>query len=132
MNKPDLSQFRKFEVPLDGRQLWYVALQFCVYIALGSYLMNLEPQLSTSALVLGWGAVALGLFVLGVALENRPWALKLELLRLASSVPLVWLAPVVGLWPPATALVWVGLLSYSLLSGIGIYCCRNRFTRLAS
>jgi hypothetical protein len=118
-------------VPLDGRQQLYVALQFCVYIALGSYLMNLEPGLSTAALVLGWGAVALGLFVLGVALENRPWALKLELLRLASNVPLIWLAPLVGLWP-ASAVGWVGLLSYSLISGIGLYCCRNRLTRLAS
>ena len=131
MNKPDLSQFRKFEVPLDGSQQLYVLLQFCVYIALGSYLMNLEPSLPTAALILGWSAVALGLFVLGVALENRPWALKLELLRLASNVPLVWLAPLVGLWP-ASAVGWVGLLSYSLLSGIALYCCRNRFTRLAS
>jgi sterol desaturase/sphingolipid hydroxylase (fatty acid hydroxylase superfamily) len=131
MNKPDLSQFRKFEVPLDGRQQLYVLLQFCVYIMLGSYLMNLEPSLSTAALVLGWGTVALGLFVLGVALENRTWALKLELLRLASNVPLVWLAPLAGLWP-ASAVGWVGLLSYSLISGIGLYCCRNRFTRLAS
>ncbi|MHC8397582.1 sterol desaturase family protein [Pseudomonas sp. LB3P93] len=131
MNKPDLSQFRKFEVALDGRQQLYVALQFCVYIALGSYLMNLEPRLPTAALVLGWGAVALGLFTLGMALENRPQALKLELLRLASNVPLVWLAPVVGLWP-ASAVGWIGLLSYSLLSGIGLYCCRDRFTRLAS
>jgi hypothetical protein len=131
MNKPDLSQFRKFEVPLDGRQQVYVALQFCVYIALGSYLMNLEPRLPTAALVLGWGAVAFGLFTLGMALENRPQALKLELLRLASNVPLVWLAPVVGLWP-ASAVGWIGLFSYSLLSGIGLYCCRDRFTRLAS
>lgn len=131
MNKPDLSQFRKFEVPLDGRQQLYVVLQFCIYIALGSYLMNLEQRLPTAALVLGWSAVALGLFTLGVALENRPWALKLELLRLASNVPLVWLAPFVGLWP-ASAVGWVGLLSYSLLSGIGLYCCIDRFTRLVS
>ncbi|GAI59097.1 unnamed protein product, partial [marine sediment metagenome] len=131
LNKPDLSQFRKFEVPLDGRQQWYVALQFCTYIALGSYLMNLENSLSVAALVLGWGTVALGLFVLGVALENRPWALRLELLRLVLNLPLVWLAPLVGLWP-ASPVAWVGLLSYSLLSGIGLYCCRSRVTRLAS
>jgi len=130
-SKPDLSLFRKFEVPLDSRQQLYVVLQFCAYIALGSYLMNLERSLPTAALVLGWGAVVLGLFTLGVALENCPWALKLEWLRLASNVPLVWLAPVVGLWP-ADALGWVGLLSYSLFSVIGLYCCRNRFTRLAS
>jgi sterol desaturase/sphingolipid hydroxylase (fatty acid hydroxylase superfamily) len=131
ITKPDLSQFRKFEVPLDVRQQLYVALQFTVYIALGSYLMNLADRLPTAALVLGWSAVAFGLFVLGVALENRPWALKLELLRLVLNVPLVWLAPILGLWP-ASAVGWVGLLSYSLLSGIGLYCCRNRFTRLAS
>jgi sterol desaturase/sphingolipid hydroxylase (fatty acid hydroxylase superfamily) len=130
-NKPDLSQFRKFEVALDGRQQLYVLLQFCVYIALGSYLMNLESKLSVAALVLGWGAVAFGLFALGVALENRPLALKLELLRLASNLPLAWLAPMVGLWPAST-MGWVGLLSYSLLSGVGLYCCRNRITRLAS
>ncbi|KIF64335.1 sterol desaturase family protein [Pseudomonas fluorescens] len=131
MNKPDLSQFRKFEVPLDSRQQWYVGLQFGVYVALGSYLMNLEHSLPTGALLLGWGAVAFGLFVLGVALENRPWAAKLEVLRLASNLPLVWLAPLVGLWPASPG-IWVGLLSYSLLSGIGLYGCRQRLTRLAS
>ncbi|WP_085647026.1 MULTISPECIES: sterol desaturase family protein [unclassified Pseudomonas] len=131
MNKPDLSQFRKFEVPLDSRQQWYVGLQFGAYVALGSYLMNLEHSLPTGALLLGWGAVAFGLFVLGVALENRPWAGKLEVLRLASNLPLVWLAPLVGLWPASPG-IWVGLLSYSLLSGIGLYCCRQRLTRLAS
>ncbi|POA38171.1 sterol desaturase family protein [Pseudomonas sp. GW456-12-1-14-TSB6] len=131
MNKPDLSQFRKFEVPLDSRQQWYVGLQFGVYVALGSYLMNLEHSLPTGALLLGWGAVAFGLFVLGAALENRPWAAKLEVLRLASNLPLVWLAPLVGLWPASPG-IWVGLLSYSLLSGIGLYGCRQRLTRLAS
>ena len=131
LNKPDLSRFRKFDVPLDRRQQWYVALQFCVYIALGSYLMNLENSLPVAALVLGWGTVAFGIFVLGVALEDRPWARRLELLRLASNLPLVWLAPLVGLWP-ASPVAWVGLLCYSLLSGIGLYCCRHRLTRWAS
>jgi hypothetical protein len=38
--KPDLSQFRKFEVPLDTRQQVYVAVQFAAYVGFGSYLMN--------------------------------------------------------------------------------------------
>ena len=129
--KPDLSQFRKFEVALDVRQQVYVVLQFAVYVALGSYLMNLESRLPTGALLLGWGAMGFGLFVLGAALENRPWALKLEGGRLLSNLPLVGLAPVVGLWP-ASSLGWIGLLSYSLLSLIGLYCLRKRVTRLAS
>lgn len=129
--KPDLSQFRKFEVPLDVRQQVYIALQFAAYVGFGSYLMNVGEGLPTAALVLGWSGMALGLFTLGVALENRPWALKAELARLALNVPLVWLAPQVGLWP-ASHLGWLGLLSYSLLSVIGLYCCRSRLTRLVS
>eukprot|EP01030_Chromulinospumella_sphaerica_P010846 gene10846-10649_t len=91
--KPDLSQFRKFEVPLDARQQIYIALQFAAYVGLGSYLMNVGEGMPTAALVLGWSVMALGLFTLGVALENRPWVLKAELLRLGLNVPLVWLAP---------------------------------------
>ena len=130
MSKPDLSRFEKFEVPLPFRQQVYLASQFAVYVALGSYLLNLGESLSPQALMLGWGYMALGLFVLGAGLENRPWALKLEWLRLALNVPLVWLAPVAGLWP-ASALGWVGLSSYTLLSVMGLYVCRNRITRLA-
>ena len=131
MAKPDLSQFRKFEVPLDVRQQIYIALQFAAYVGFGSYLMNFGEGLPTAALVVGWSAMALGLFTLGVALENRPWAFKVELVRLALNVPLVWLAPLVGLWP-ASNLGWLGLVSYSLLSVIGLYCCRSRLTRLVS
>ncbi|MDQ0737497.1 sterol desaturase family protein [Pseudomonas sp. W4I3] len=131
MAKPDLTQFRKFEVPLDTRQQIYVALQFAVYVGFGSYLMNFGERLPTAALILGWGAMALGLFTLGVALESRPWALKAECVRLGLNVPLVGLAPWIGLWP-ASHLGWLALVSYSLLSVIGLYCCRGRFTRLAS
>ena len=130
MSKPDLSRFEKFEVPLPFRQQVYLASQFAVYVALGSYLLNLGETLSPQALMLGWGYMALGLFVLGAGLENRPWALKLEWLRLALNVPLVWLAPVAGLWP-ASALGWVGLFSYTVLSVMGLYLSRDRITRLA-
>ena len=129
--KPDLSQFRKFDVPLDARQQVYIALQFAAYVGFGSYLMNFGEGLPATALIVGWGAMAFGLFTLGVALENRPWTLRAELVRLALNVPLVWLAPQVGLWP-ASHLGWLGLLSYSLLSVIGLYCCRSRLTRLVS
>ena len=130
INKPDLSRFVKFEVPLARRQQVYIAAQFAVYLALGSYLLNLGETLSPQALMLGWGYMALGLFVLGAGLENRPWALKLEWLRLALNLPLVWLAPVAGLWP-ASALGWVGLFSYTVLSVMGLYLSRDRITRLA-
>lgn len=130
MSKPELSQFEKFEVALPLRQQVYIALQFVAYVALGSYLLNLGESLPPQALILGWGYMALGLFVLGAGLENRPWASTLEWLRLALNVPLIALAPWLGLWP-ASVLGWVGLLSYSALSIIGLYLCRHRVTQLA-
>jgi len=88
-------------------------------------------HLPLAALLLGGGTLVLGLFVLGAALENRPWALRLELVRLAFNLPLVWWAPLVGLWP-ASPLAWIGVLSYSLLSLIGLYyCSKPRVIRLA-
>ncbi|WP_166361042.1 sterol desaturase family protein [Pseudomonas akapageensis] len=127
--KHDLNQFRKYEVPLDWRQQLYVAVQFTLYVALGSYLMAAAEQLSTAALLLGWAWMAFGLFVLGTALENRPWAPRLELVRLALNIPLMVLAGMVELWP-ATGLGWAGVLSYSLLSVIGLYWSRSVLPRL--
>jgi hypothetical protein len=130
ISKPDLSQFRKFEVPLNLTQQVYVGAQFSLYTLLGSYLLSNGEVLPWPALIVGWLWVASGLFVFGVALENRPWALKLEGLRLAANWPLLALAPLVGLWP-ASALGWMALLAYTLVSTIAVYCARGQLTRLA-
>jgi len=119
----DLANFRKFEVPLAWPQQLYVLLQFAVYVALGSRLMEAGPQLPMSALLLGALVMGFGLFVLGAALENRPWALKLELLRLALNLPAFALAGWAGL-APVTTLGWVLLLAYSLLSLVGLAVSR--------
>jgi len=121
--KQDLAGFRKFEVPLARSRQVYVVLQFAVYVALGSHLMEVGGQLPLPALLLGALVMGFGLFVLGTAMENRPWALRLELLRLALNLPAFALAGWTGLGP-VTALGWVALLAYSLLSLIGLYASR--------
>ena len=121
--KQDLANFRKFEVPLAWPRQLYVLLQFAVYVALGSHLMESEAQLPLPALLLGALVVGFGLFVLGAALENRPWAFKLELLRLASNLLAFALAGWTGLGP-VTVTGWVALLAYSLLSLIGLAMSR--------
>ena len=121
--KQDLANFRKFEVSLAWPRQLYVAVQFAVYVALGSYLMEGGGRLPLAALLLGAGVMAFGLFVLGAALENRPWAVRLEVLRLGLNLPAFALAGWTGLGP-VTALGWVALLSYSLLSLIGLYLSR--------
>lgn len=128
--KADLSQFRKFEVPLSLSQQVYVTVQFALHAALGSYLLGMGDSLPMPALILGWVWVTFGLFVLGVALENRPWAIKLECARLGLNLPLMGLAQSVGLWT-VSSLGWVALLTYVLLSAMGLYCARGHFSRLA-
>lgn len=120
--KQNLALFRKFAVALGRAQQVYVVLQFAVYVALGSYLMSVAEQVPTAALVLGWAVMALGLFALGAALENRPWAGRLELVRLLLNAPALYLAGALGLGV-VTPLVWAMLALYSLLSLVGLGLC---------
>ncbi|BBR51881.1 Fatty acid hydroxylase superfamily [Pseudomonas putida] len=120
--KPDLARFHKFEIPLGRRSQVYVVAQFAAYVALGSYLMQVAEQVPTAGLVLGWTVMAFGLFVLGAALENRPWARRLELARLTSNAPALYLAGAMGLGP-VTPLGWLLLLGYSVASLWGLTRC---------
>jgi sterol desaturase/sphingolipid hydroxylase (fatty acid hydroxylase superfamily) len=119
--KPDLSQFVKFDVPLSRGQQAYAAAQFGLYLLAGTALLALASELSTAALLLGLAWMAVGLYVIGTWLENRPAARRLELLRLALNLPAVWLALQLGLLP-AQPLLWPLLLGYSLLSLVALYC----------
>ncbi len=117
--KQDLALFRKFEVALGRAQQAYVAAQFVVYVALGSYLMEVAERVPTAALVLGWALMAFGLFVLGALLENRPWAVRLEWVRLLANAPALYLAGALGL-AVVVPLAWFLLVAYSLLSLWGL------------
>ncbi|MNC14696.1 Fatty acid hydroxylase superfamily protein [compost metagenome] len=119
--KQDLALFHKFEIALGRGQQAYVAAQFVVYVALGSYLMDVADRVSAAALVLGWSLMAFGLFVLGALLENRPWAVRLELVRLLANAPALYLAGALGL-AVVVPLAWLLLVAYSLLSlwGLGL------------
>ena len=119
--KQDLAAFRKFEIALGRPQQAYVGAQFVVYVALGSYLMDVAERVPAAALVLGWSLMAFGLFVLGGLLENRPWAARLELARLVVNAPALYLAGALGLAVVAP-LAWFLLVVYSLISlwGLGL------------
>ncbi|SFI18720.1 Sterol desaturase/sphingolipid hydroxylase, fatty acid hydroxylase superfamily [Pseudomonas guineae] len=114
-SKVDLSQFVKFDVPLNRAQKVYAALQFSLYVVGGTLLMGLGADLSLAQMLLGVAWMAVGLFVIGIWLENRPSAIRLEVLRLLLNPPALWLALQLGLLP-AQPLLWALLLGYSLLS----------------
>ncbi|NIE76749.1 sterol desaturase family protein [Pantoea sp. Ap-967] len=122
--KQNLARFRKFEVALGRAWQVYVVLQFSVYIALGSYLMDVAGRAPAEALVLGWALMAFGLFVLGAALENRRWAARLEVARLLLLAPALYLAGTLGL-AVVVPVFWLFLGGYWLLSFAGLFvCCR--------
>lgn len=114
-SKVDLSQFVKFDAPLSRAQKVYAALQFSLYVVGGTLLMGLGADLSLAQMLLGVAWMAVGLFVIGIWLENRPSAIRLEVLRLLLNPPALWLALQQGLLP-AQPLLWALLLGYSLLS----------------
>jgi alkylglycerol monooxygenase len=118
--KVDLHQFVKYEVPLSGGQKRYVALQFALTVVAGSYLLALGASLTTPLLLACWSWLALSLYSFGAWLENRPTALRLELLRLALNVPLLVLLQGAGLLPLAS-LGWLLVVVYSLGSAAWLW-----------
>lgn len=122
--KPDLSGFVKFEVPLSRGRKAYAALQFAAYVLGGSYLLAGGDALGLPGLLLGWAWMAFGLYGLGAWLENQPWAVALEAVRLLLNVPALALAQQFGLLP-MDALSWGLLAAYSLLSGAALLSLRH-------
>lgn len=122
--KPDLSRFRKFEVPLGRGAQVYALLQFIVYLLGGVWLLAQGDGLSTVAALLGCLWVGLGLYSIGCVLESRRWAWGVELLRLALNLPLFWLADALGVLS-MDVVAWTALLFYGLLSLLGFCWLRQ-------
>ncbi|MDH1264013.1 sterol desaturase family protein [Pseudomonas sp. GD03944] len=128
--KPDLSRFVKFEVPLSRYRQVYAALQFVVYVVGGSYLLALGGELSVAALLLGCAWVGFGLYCIGMWLESRPWASTLEAWRLVLNLPVLVLADQLGVVALAP-LGWLLFGAYSLLSLIALFAGRRGERALA-
>ncbi|MGE8503120.1 MAG: sterol desaturase family protein [Pseudomonas sp.] len=122
--KTDLSRFVKFEVSLGRGQQCYAALQFVVYLLGGTWLLAQAEVLTPVGMLLGCAWVALGLYSIGAWLENRSWAMSLELLRLLANLPLLALADALGMLTAGTS-AWTLLAGYLLLSLIGLWGVRR-------
>ena len=114
-SKPDLRQFVKFDVPLSLAQKLYAGVQFSLYVLGGTLLLGMGDKLSPAQMLLGVGWMAVGLYVLGVWLENRAHAKRLEVARVLLNLPLTWLAVQLSLLS-AGPLLWALVLGYSLVS----------------
>jgi hypothetical protein len=120
-SKPGLSHFVKFDVPLSLLQKVYAGAQFSLYVVGGTLLLGMGAELSLAQMLLGVAWMAFGLYVIGVLLENRPSAKRMELLRVLLNLPFAWLAVQLG-WLVPQPLLWGLLLCYSVLSLAGLLC----------
>lgn len=112
--KPELSSFRKFSVPLSRGRQGYAVLQMLTYVLGTTALLLMARELPLAALLAGWLWIAGGLYVIGMWLEDRPSALRLECLRLLLNLGLAGLAIHLGLLPGAQ-IAWQALAVYSLI-----------------
>ncbi|UUY09701.1 sterol desaturase family protein [Pseudomonas sp. J452] len=124
--KPDLSQFQRFEVPLARPRQLYALLQFVLYVLGGTWLLGHDEQVPLSVLLLGCAWVTFGLYAIGTWLENRPWAARLELLRLLLNLPLLGLAQQLGLLA-ASANAWALLAGYTLVSLLALILLQRQW-----
>ncbi|WP_161865685.1 sterol desaturase family protein [Pseudomonas yangonensis] len=122
--KADLSNFRKFEVPLGRGAQVYALLQFVFYLLAGVWLLAQGDALSIGAVLLACLWMALGLYSIGLWLENRSNAWQMECLRLVSNLPAFWLAGELGMLT-LDARAWTWLVAYSLASLLGIWLARG-------
>ncbi len=126
MAKHDLARFRKFDVPLQLRQQVYIALQFAVYVALGSY--QLRRKIAAGGAGAGLGSDAAGIVRARGGVGEPAVGVEAG----SGAVTVECTAGLAGSAGRAVAGQPVGLdLGYSLLSAIGLYCSRGRIIRLA-
>jgi len=118
--KADLSQFRKFEVPLARAAQLNALLQFVCYLLAVVWLLAQGDALATGAVLLACLWMALSLYSIGMWLENRSHAWRLECLRLAINLPAFWLAGELGMLT-LDASAWAWLIAYSLVSMLGLW-----------
>ena len=84
------------------------------------WLLAQGDALATGAVLLACLWMALGLYSIGMWLENRSHAWRLECLRLAINLPAFWLAGELGMLT-LDATAWAWLIGYSLVSMLGLW-----------
>jgi len=109
----DLKQFRKYDPPVSAARRSYVMAQFAVTIL--SALLIAEAFAVTGAKFVFVPCILLWtqLYTLGLLNEDRPYAVRFELLRLIVVLPIGLLAMDATL-PTMTPLFWIIVSSYVL------------------
>jgi alkylglycerol monooxygenase len=108
---------QRFEVPLPRGRAAYAFAHFVVVLAAAAALLFVQDTIARPALLAGALATVASLVVVGGLLEGRPWALKVEMVRLAAALlaGAAW-AAAGGSLLPALATAALALPSFAWLT----------------
>jgi sterol desaturase/sphingolipid hydroxylase (fatty acid hydroxylase superfamily) len=121
-----LESFRKFDPELLPGQRRYILLQF-VLAAFGVlWIGSLFAEQGATAVFLPCALLWLTLYSLGLLSEQRPNAVRLELMRLLAIMPLGLLALVRQDLVEGAMIVWVVLASYVAISIVGLQIANGK------
>ncbi len=115
--RADLSRFQKFDPETPLAQRHYVMVQFVVAIVGALLISELYLRRGATAVLIPCVALWLQLYTIGLLNEGRPYARRIELLRLLFAVPLLFLLIGQGAGEPQTpAVSWLMVGAYSIAS----------------
>lgn len=110
--------FHKFQVHLPRRHAAYVVVQFSIVLAFASFLLFQAGQFPLQTLAFPAAMVLFSLLSLGSMLEKRPYALRLESLRLL-------LLPLIVFFLPFSSALLISVLLYVSASLGSLFLLRS-------
>jgi sterol desaturase/sphingolipid hydroxylase (fatty acid hydroxylase superfamily) len=124
----DRQRYRKFDVPRSRALDAYLLVSFVVVAALLSAGLLLSKDTPRSVLAIGGGSILVALLAWGGFVDRRPWALPVELARLAATLA----ATVVIFWSSLrfTAVVATACAVASIVGALAVQAERSRTRRL--
>jgi alkylglycerol monooxygenase len=107
--------YPKYDPPAAGFARGYIFVQFWLLTFASLWLLQVEETLPRAFVLLLFAWMCLSMFVQGIGLEGRPYARRLEWLRIALTLALALVAYL--LWPQPLADIALVLAGYGLVSG---------------
>jgi hypothetical protein len=120
--RADLTRFQKFDPQTTLAERHYVMAQFVLGIVGALLIAELFGQGGARAVLIPCVALWSQLYAIGLLNEGRPYARRIELLRVLVAVPLLYLLILqsgsIGIEPDARG--WIFVAAYSIGSAIGV------------
>ncbi len=120
--RADLTRFQKFDPQTTLAERHYVMAQFVLGIVGALLIAELFGQGGARAVLIPCVALWSQLYAIGLLNEGRPYARRIELLRVLVAVPVLYLlilqSSSIGVEPDARG--WIFVAAYSIGSAVGV------------